>query len=115
MKPRILFIIESDPRVSHRPVEAMRIAAGVGVWGKIEMQVYLGGPAVLMLSGRQEELVNGEDLGNYLTMMEQAGTGLYVQAGNVLPGNAAEGCPDQEMSDVQLAGLAAECNTVVHF
>jgi len=28
MKPRLLLIIDSDPRSSHKPVEAVRIAAG---------------------------------------------------------------------------------------
>jgi hypothetical protein len=49
MKPSALFIIRGDPRVSHRPAEAIRIAAGVGTWKKTDITVYLHGPAVLAL------------------------------------------------------------------
>ena len=35
--PKTLVIIETDPRTSARPAEAIRIAAGIGVWKKTDV------------------------------------------------------------------------------
>ena len=47
MKPRLLLIVTTDPRISPRPAEAVRIAAGVGAWQKIDVTLYLRDAAVL--------------------------------------------------------------------
>ena len=60
MKRGVLLIIATDPRSSHRPAEAIRIAAGVGAWGRVEVTLYLHGPAVLALSDDTDALVDGE-------------------------------------------------------
>ena len=44
-KPKILVVIDADPRSNPRPAEAVRTAGGVSVWQQVEMSVVLRGPA----------------------------------------------------------------------
>ena len=55
-KPSILFVIDADPRTSGRPAEAIRIAAGVAVWRKVNVSVYLRKAAALILVRRPRRL-----------------------------------------------------------
>ena len=57
MKPNVLMMVTSDPRVSARPAEAVRIAAGVGTWRKAGMMLYLHGPAALALLDTYAETI----------------------------------------------------------
>jgi hypothetical protein len=76
-----LVIIRSDPRSSHRPAEAVRVAAGVGAWERVEVAVYLWGPAALALAAPPEGLVDEENFNLYLPLLQHTGRRLYVQAG----------------------------------
>src|SRR5947209_4299159 len=58
---QLLFIITSDPRHSPRPAEAIRIAAGVGVWKRTGLTVYLRNAAVLALSEDTAGLLDEEN------------------------------------------------------
>ena len=116
MKPRLLFIIASDPRSSHRPAEAIRIAAGIGVWRKVDVRVYLRGTAVLALSERTDDLVDEENFVRYLPMLGEAGHPVYVERGSLLLARLdAALVRFEEISAEQLAELAAQCSSVVHF
>ena len=111
-----LFIIESDPRRSGRPAEAVRIAAGVGAWKKIEVAVYLRGAATLLLGEEAEALMDGENFAQYLPVLRESGGPVYVQKGVAAlgqPGSPA--LPFEEISDEQLAGMAAARACVLRF
>jgi hypothetical protein len=116
MNPGALFIIESDPRRSGRPAEAVRIAAGVGAWRKVEVALYLRAAAVLVLGEEAGELVDGENYAQYLPVLRESGRPVFVQKGTAALGQlglAAQ--PFEEISDEQLAGLAAACGSVLRF
>ncbi len=110
-----LFIISSDPRSSHRPAEAIRIAAGVGAWNS-GVEVYLGGPAVLMLTDKPGTLVDEENFTRYLPMLTE-GKNIYVEAGNrfLAELNESSDYRRQELSPEQFAELSARCDTLLHF
>jgi hypothetical protein len=93
---RILFIIDSDPRLSHRPAEAVRIAAGIAVWKQVEVSVYFRGAAAVALTDEAETLVDGENFVRHLPILREAN-------GRVFSG------------DEDLAALAAEHTTVARF
>ncbi len=116
MKTRALVIITSDPRSSPRPAEAVRIAAGVGVWEKVEVTLYLRGAALRMLDEFPDELVDGENFQRYLPLLTAKGRPVLVQRGAV---SAAElGEPSvkfEEIDDAQLAARAAQCQCVLRF
>jgi hypothetical protein len=116
MKPGALFIIESDPRRSARPAEAVRIAAGVGAWRKVEVAVYLREAAVLVLGDEAESLMDGENYTRYLPILRELGRPLYVQKGAAALGQLDHTAPPfEEISDEQLAVVAAESGCVLRF
>jgi hypothetical protein len=111
-----LFIIESDPRRSGRPAEAVRIAAGVGAWKQVEVAVYLRGAAVLVLGEEAEALVDGENYARYLPVLRESGRPVCVQQGAAALGQLGQAAlPFEEISDGQLAELAAAHECMLRF
>ncbi len=116
MKTSALFVIQSDPRISGRAAEAVRIAAGVGAWGKVEVAVYLREAAVLLLEEHAEELPDGENYARYLPPLRELGRPIYVQKGAAALGEIGPATGTfEEISDEQLAGVAAGCACVLRF
>ena len=110
MNPKVLFVISSDPRVSHRPAEAIRIAAGVGAWEAAEIKVYLHGAAVLLL-GEDESAVK-----QHLGMLAESGRAICVEAENSFLKDVNEADFRYEQIPArQLAALASESNYLAHF
>jgi len=60
----VLVVIASDPRLSHRAFEAMRIGVGV-VAGENEVTFVLRGPAVHLLDADTDDLVDGDDIAKF--------------------------------------------------
>ena len=116
MKPKILFIITSDPRRSPRPAEAIRIAAGVGIWQKAEVSVYLRDAAVLALNEEVDEMVDEESFSRYLPMMSEFGRPIYAQQGApLLQKISRASLPCEEIDDHKLAALTADSTYVVRW
>ena len=116
MKPKILFIMTSNPRSSPRPAEAIRIAAGVGTWQKTEVSVYLRDAAVLALSERFDELVDEESFTRYFPMLAEFGRPVYVQQGAAwLREISRASLPLEEINDARLAKLAADSACLARF
>lgn len=74
---KALFVIASDPRTSHRAAEAIRIAAGVCAWKKVDVSVYLHGEAKRILEDKTGDFVDEEQLERYLPMLREEGR-VYV-------------------------------------
>jgi hypothetical protein len=116
MKPRALIIVTSDPRTSARPAEAVRIAAGVGTWQKVETTLYLRDTAVLALSESAEDLVDGESYVRYLPLVAESGRNLYAQAGAAALDDLGEArLMFTPIDDGQLADLIANSTNVLRF
>ncbi len=116
MNPKLLVIVESDPRTGGRPAEAIRIAAGVGTWKKTDVTLYLRGPAVLALSEFADELVDEDNFVRYLPIVGEFGRPVYVQGGAPLLAELGEpSLPYEEIDDARLASLAAGSNYVLRF
>lgn len=81
MTPHVFFIVTSDPRVSARPAEAVRIAAGLGSGRNLPVQLYLRDAAVLALGEMADELVDGENFSRYLPLLMDSDLKIFVQAG----------------------------------
>ncbi len=111
-----LFVIDSDPRKSARPAEAVRIAAGVAVWKKIDVTVYLRDAAILVLGEDTDELVDHENFARYLPVLGESGRPIYVQEGSPWLGRLGQSAlPFEEISDGGLAQLALERSQVIRF
>jgi hypothetical protein len=108
MNPSVLFVIDSDPRLSGRAAEAVRIAAGVGAWRKVDVAVYLRGAAVLVLGEQAEDLVDGGIYARHLPDLRDLGRPIYAQKGAAELSQLGQAAlPFEEISDEQLAAAAA--------
>jgi len=116
VKTSALFVIDSDPRLSGRPAEAVRIAAGVGVWKKVDVAIYLRNTAVLVLGEDADSFVDGENYTRYLPVLRELGRPIYVQKGaSVAESLAQKTYLIEEISDDQLGEMAAAHSCVLHF
>lgn len=70
MAKTIAVVIREDPRRTHRPVEALRIALGL-VAGNHRTTVVLLGEAARLLTKETEDIVDVEILEKYLPSIEQ--------------------------------------------
>ena len=78
--PTTLIIIETDPRTSPRPAEAIRIAAGIGVWKKTDVTLVLRGPvAGYSLQEYADELVDEDNFSRYLPLVAEAPRPIYLE------------------------------------
>jgi len=111
-----LFVITGDPRLSGRVAEAIRIAAGIGTWKRVDVIVYLRGPAVLALSEWVDELVDEDNFTHYLPLLRDFGRPVYVQAGaGELTDLGEPTLPYEEMDDAGLARLALNADYLMRF
>jgi hypothetical protein len=100
MERRVLFVIDSDPRRSGRPAEAVRIAAGIAAWKQAEVSLYFRGEAGRALTDEAESLRDGDTFARYLPVLREAGARLLS---------------DAEMTEEELAAWAAGQTSVARF
>jgi len=116
MPTRILFVIASDPRVSPRAAEGVRIAAGVSVWRKVEVTLCLCETAALALAENADELVDGESFARHLPLLTEGGRTIYVETGAPLLISPETALAKHERIGVaRLAELAAQSQCVIRF
>ena len=114
--PEWLFIIESDPRTSPRPAEAIRIAAGVAVWKNVTVRVYLRGAAVVILGKTSETLLDEDHFTQYLPLLAAETGSILVDASSPLLGEMElHDLPHRAVSIDEAALLAAHCSAVSRF
>lgn len=70
MSKNVAVIIQEDPRTTHRPVEALRIALGL-VAGSHNTTVILIGEAVRLLTDDTDDIIDLDILEKYLPSIEQ--------------------------------------------
>jgi len=116
MNPTALFIVTSDPRASHRPAEAVRIAAGVGAWKKADISLYLRGPAILALGEWVDELVDEDNFTRYLPIVGEFGRPVLVEQGSPFLRELGETSLEfAGIDDAELARRAAASSCVLRF
>src|SRR5271154_4565081 len=77
--PTTLVIVETDPRISARPAEGIRIAAGIGAWKKTDVTLLLRGPAGYSLQEYADELVDEDNFTHYLPLVAELPRPIYVE------------------------------------
>jgi hypothetical protein len=80
MKPLVLFVIDADPRINGRAVEAIRIAVGIAAWRRVEVAVYLAGAAVLVAAENVDDLVEADNLVRYTPLLRELGRPIYIDS-----------------------------------
>ena len=116
MPKTALVIVNSDPRTSPRPAEAIRIAAGDGTWKKVEVTLVLCEAAVLALSEFPDELIDEDHFTRYLPILGEWGRPVYVETGApYLKDLGQTPVPFERITVAQLATLAARHECVLRF
>ena len=114
MKPLVLFVISADPRKDSRAVEAIRVAVGVAAWKRVEVAVYLGGPAVLAAAENVDDLEDADNLLRYTPLLRELGRPVYID-GAFKPGLTEAAVPIEAMDRAGLAELAAHSSYLLRF
>ena len=74
---KIIFLIRSDPSVSHRPAEAIRIASGLGT-GNNSIKVIFSGESARILSPDEDDLEDIDIIEKFLPIIKDWEIPLYV-------------------------------------
>ena len=77
-KPKLLVIVDADPRTNPRVAEALRMAGGVSVWGQMAISVVLRDAAARVLGAGAGELVDGKMFGQFVPMVRESGGQVYL-------------------------------------
>src|SRR5688572_29939293 len=113
-KPLALFVITGDPRANGRVVEAIRIAVGVATWKRVEVAVYLRGPAVLAAAENVDDLVDSDNLMRYAPLLRDLGRPVYIDP-SFGPELGDTSVPIEALDSPGLAGLAARTTYLLRF
>lgn len=114
MPPSIVVVIRADPLKTHRPVEALRIALGLGV-GENRLTVVLLDGAPLLLTEDTSDLLDAEVLEKYLPSLKQLKTPFVVPAGARGEFALDPGFDVRESSHDEIATLISSADRVLAF
>ncbi len=81
MPPSIVVLSQEDPRKTHRPVEALRIALGLSTGGN-PLSVVLLGPSRLLTTDDLDDVVDVDVLEKYLPSFAQLDIPMIVPIGS---------------------------------
>ncbi len=96
---KVVVLIRTDPRSSHRPCEGVRIALGLAA-GDHEVDVILSGKSPLLLS-QTDDMVDGEMAEKYLPSLKEYVPKFYVERETVDPA-------DLDGTDYEIEPLGAK-------
>lgn len=77
MAVKLIMLIRSNPDISARPAEAIRIAAGLGI-GKNPLKIILSGESPRVLSPDEDDLKDIDIIEKFLPMIEEWKIPVYV-------------------------------------
>jgi hypothetical protein len=112
----VLVLITQDPRVTGRAFEAMRIGVGI-VAGENEVTFVLAGPAVHLLDGDTDDLVDGDDVAKFRANLKRLGVPFHLETAAVPsdPDWNADGHPIVRVTHEQIAELVSAARRVLVF
>ncbi len=115
-KPVMLILIESDPRTSSRPAEAIRVAGGIGVWQQVKVNVVLRHVASHACTGSVAELADGRLFKQFIPMVRESGGEVYVQADDeTMQTIDGDTLMKRNIKDSRLIELTAEADYLLRF
>jgi hypothetical protein len=112
----VLVLITQDPRVTGRAFEAMRIGVGI-VAGENEVTFVLAGPAVHLLDGDTDDLVDGDDVAKFRANLKRLGVPFHLETAAVPsdPDWNADGHSIVRVTREQIADLVRAARRVLTF
>ena len=112
----VLVVIGTDPRLSGRAFEAMRIGVGI-VSGENEVTFVLTGPAAHLLDTDTDDLVDGDDIEKFRTTLRRLEVPFHIEE-SALPTDGdwnADGHAVVPVSRARIAELIAAARRVLVF
>ena len=112
----VLVLITQDPRATGRAFEAMRIGVGI-VAGENDVTFVLAGPAVHLLDGDTDDLVDGDDVAKFRGNLKRLGVPFHVEA-TAVPTDTewnADSHPIVRVTGAQIAELVSAARRVLVF
>jgi hypothetical protein len=113
MSKRVAVIIAEDPTITHRPVEALRIALGLCA-GDHETTVVLLKRAALLLTDETDDVVDVDILEKYRPSFAQLGVPFIVDAGTD-PDSLLGGFSVTRKSPAEIRQLVQSCERTLVF
>jgi hypothetical protein len=101
----VVVLISTDPRVSHRAFEALRIGTGV-LAGENEVTFVLTGPGVHLLDEDTDELVDGDEIAKFRATLRSLGAVFHVED-SAVPADPAWNRDKHPVVAVSRDGIAA--------
>lgn len=114
MRPSVVVVIREDPRKTHRPVEALRIALGLST-GENPLTVVLLGQASLLLGDDTDNIVDSEILEKYLPSIKQLEIPFVVSSDSQSSVSIDPGFKTSVYSSPQISALVAAADRVIVF
>lgn len=113
---KIVVLIAVDPMKSHRAVEALRIALGLGSHneGK-DISLILGGRAPFLLADDASDIVDGEILEKHLPVFIEWGTSFAIATDAESPPRYIRDCITKPISPHEIAMAMAAADRVLTF
>jgi hypothetical protein len=108
----LMIVVASDPRSSHRPAEAIRLAAGIAAWRKVDVTLFFTGPGVAAVSSDPDDFVDPESYTSHLPMLLEHGRPLLVDSESQPPANRVD-CT--AILRPQFYAVAADATYVLRF
>lgn len=117
MQRSVLFIVSGDPRVSSRPAEAIRIAAGIAAGRRVTVRLLLRDTAALVLREPAHDFLDEDHFVRYLPMLAESGHPILVvrRESSLRPDFGSVALPVREVTDREAGAIAAESDCVVCF
>ena len=114
--PKVVVLIGVDPMKSHRAVEALRIALGLGSHneGK-DVRVILSGRAPFLLSDDTGDVIDGEILEKHLPVFIEWGTPFSIAADAETPPRYIQGCVTKPVTHAEIVASLETADRVLVF
>ncbi len=115
-KPAVLFLVDSDPRTSHRPAEAARLAAGIAAWGQATVSICFCGPATAALSEWPEDMIDGNHFERHLpSIAESSGIIAALEVRDSSSVAKRDGIEHKSINATELSELSAKATQLLRF
>lgn len=110
----MLIVIASDPRTSHRPAEAIRVAAGLAALEELPIEVCFCQAAALILHHPPTSFQDGDIIARHLPLIERYCPKIYAESGDPFFEGKAK-LPYQRIGMNELTALANQHSQLLRF
>ena len=114
--PKIVVLIAVDPMKSHRAVEALRIALGLGSHNEgNDVGIILSGRAPFLLSEDTTDIIDGEILEKHIPVFIEWGTLFSISSDAEAPPCYIQGCVTKPINPSVIANTLETADRVLIF